>query len=94
MFTTEEIELLLESLKDWEDNRAEANVKVLAMAAVLAGRGQKGREEEDDPATIIKKMAAESQTETRLRRDRVIMLKAKLLQLRDRAEVDDLAQSL
>lgn len=86
MLTSDEINLLIEALETWE---SEGGIEA-ALIATLMTRDKPEREAE----AFIEERHREFKGQQRLKKERSIMLKAKLLQLRDKAEVEELVEEL
>lgn len=92
MLDEKEIEILLEALDDWVESVQRKD----AMGSLLSGLFVVGRGEDAQKTwqSSVEKDAVEAKTQTKIRQEQVIFIKAKLLKMRDSITVNDAANVL
>ena len=83
MFTDEEIEIILDALDAWENQPSSSGMLMSLLGSALI-------KDEEKAVQFFEKSAEESSRKSKSRRDRVILIKAKIVQMKNEAVVQDM----
>lgn len=86
--TREEIELMNQALESWVGQPAMSSLLAGMVCAGLRGPGFS----KEDAEKAAKEAADEADAKVRARRERAILLQAKLIQMRDSAEIEEVTK--
>lgn len=90
MFTKQELDLLFEAVEKWEQGDPARDMMSRITASMMMPDGHPGRRAVEEKLTEMERASA---VETKRRKERGVMLRAKLIQLRDGLDADDLLRT-
>jgi hypothetical protein len=89
--TKQDFNLLLEAIEVWEQEDSSPPLMVHVMAGMI---GDKNPDAQDRIESHLKKCQAAAEVERRLRKERGVMLRAKLITLRDSIDAEEFVASV